>query len=165
MKFVPDSDFEYAFITMMNKLIFSHQTVLKPLLISLRGVNSDERLLNIQDIESKLEENAEQQHVLVNLMTKGYLDRVVYVKSNNNLLQEADRLQRQKESIKRLLQSGYQYLSEVSALLQYATKASMLKHFDDGIFNNFVKRIVVYSRTEIGFEMKCGITLKERLAK
>jgi len=165
MKYVPDSDFEYAFVTMINKLVFSHQAVLKPLLLSLRGLNADDSLLSIQDIDKKLAENAEQQNVLVNLMTKGYLDRVVYKKSNNNLLQEADRLQRQKESINHLLQSGNEHLSEVSALLQYATKATMLKRFDEAVFKNFVNRIIVYSRTEIGFEMKCGITLKERLVK
>lgn len=165
MKYVLDSDFEYAFVTMMNKLIFSHQTVLKPLLIGLRGVNTDDSLMSIQDIDKKLAENAEQQAVLVNLMTKDYLDRVVYKKSSNNLLQEAERLQRQKESINRLLQSGNQHLGEVSTLLQYATKATMLKRFDEDVFNSFVKRIVVYSRTEIGFELRCGITLKERLVK
>src|SRR5574344_41744 len=42
MKYVPDSDLEVAFVTMMNKLIFGHQTVLRPLLISLRGVNSED---------------------------------------------------------------------------------------------------------------------------
>ncbi len=163
MKYVPDSDFEYAFVTMMNKLIFSHQTVLKPLLIGLRDVNADDSLMSIQDIDKKLEENTEQQNVLINLMTKGYLDRVVYKKSNNNLLQEADLLKRQKDSINRLLQSGNQHLSEVSTLLQYATKATMLKRFDEDVFNKFVERVIVYSRTEIGFELKCGITLKERL--
>jgi hypothetical protein len=96
-------------------------------------------------------------------MAKGYLDRVVYKKSNNNLLQEAERLQRQKESINRLLHSGNQHLSEISTLLQYATKATMLKRFEGDVFNNFVKRIIVYSRTEIGFKLNCGITLKERL--
>lgn len=163
MKYIPDSDFEYAFITMMNKLIYSHQFVLKPLLIGLRGVNTDDSLVSIQYIDKKLEENAEQQNVLVNLMAKGYLDRPVFKKSSNNLLQEADRLQRQKESINNLIQNGNQHLSEVSALLQYATKAAMLKRFDEEVFKNFVNRIIVYSRTEIGFELKCGITLKERL--
>ena len=54
-------------------------------------------------------------------------------------------------------------LSEVSAILQYATKAEMLKCFDGELFTRFVERIHVYSRTEIGFELKCGITLKERV--
>jgi len=49
--------------------------------------------------------------------------------------------------------------------LQYATKSEMLNDFDGELFTRFVERILVYSRTEIGFELKCGITLKERLVK
>lgn len=165
MKYVPESDCEYAFVTMMNKLIFGHEFVLKPLLISLRGMNSDETLESIQAIDKKLEENVEQRNVLLGLMTKKYLEPAVYNKSNNELLQEAERLRRQKESITRFLNNDFQNLSEVSALLQYATKASMLKGFDGDIFKRFVERVVVYSRSEIGFEFKCGITLKERLVR
>ena len=33
LKYIPEPDFEYAFVTMMNKLIFGHQAVLRPLLI------------------------------------------------------------------------------------------------------------------------------------
>lgn len=130
MKYVPETDFEYAFVTMMNKLIFGHVVVLKPLLVSLRGMSSDETLENIRALDKKLEENTEQRNVLVGLMTKGYLEPAVYNKSNNELLQEAERLRRQKESITRFLNNDFQNLSEVSALLQYAAKTSMLKGFD-----------------------------------
>lgn len=98
-------------------------------------------------------------------MTKGYLETAVYKKSNNELLQEAERLRRQKESITRFLNSDFQNLSEVSALLQYASRACILKDYDGDLFTRFVERIHVYSRTEIGFELKCGITLKERLVR
>lgn len=165
MKYIPESDFEYAFVTMMNKLIFGHEFVLRPLLTSLRGLDSDETLGNIQTLDRKLGENAEQRNVLVGLMTKGYLEPAVYNKSNNELLQEAERLRRQKESITRFINNDFQNLSEVSALLQYATKAPMLRGFDGNIFKRFVERVVVYSRSEIGFEFKCGITLKERLVR
>jgi hypothetical protein len=32
MIYIPEFDFEYAFVTMINKLIFGHEAVLKPLL-------------------------------------------------------------------------------------------------------------------------------------
>ncbi|ABZ85487.1 DNA recombinase, putative [Heliomicrobium modesticaldum Ice1] len=165
MKYIPESDFEYAFVTMMNKLIFGHETVLKPLLASLRGMNSDDSLTSIRELDKKLEENTEQRKVLVGLLTKGYLEPAVYNKGNNELLQEAERLHRQKESLVRFLNSDTQHLSEVSELLHYTTKTPMLTCFDRDIFKRFVERIIVYSRTEIGFELKCGITLKERLVK
>lgn len=165
MKYIPESSLEYAFVTMMNKLIFGNQTVLKPLLRSLREVNADDSLENIGELEKKREENAEQQKVLVGLMTKGYLEPAVYNKSNNELLREAERIQRQKESISRLMNCDDRNLTEVSELLQYTTKAAKLKGFDGELFARFVERVHVYSRTEIGFELKCRITLKERLVR
>lgn len=45
------------------------------------------------------------------------------------------------------------------------TKANMLDSFNSEIFKCFVERIIVYSRTEIGFKLKCGITLRERLVR
>ena len=98
-------------------------------------------------------------------MTKTYLAPADYNKSNNELLQEAERLRRQKETITRILNNDFQNQSTDRALLQYATKASMLNGFDGNIFKRFVERVVVYSRSEIGFEFKCGITLKERLVR
>lgn len=163
VKYIPDSALEVAFVTMMNKLIFGHQTVLRPLLVSLRGITSDSSLKSIGELDKKLEDNTEQRKVLVGLLTKGYLEPAVYNKGNNELLQEAERIQRQKESLLRFMNSDRRSLSEVNAILQYATKATMLKGFDGELFTRFVERIHVYSRTEIGFELKCGITLKERL--
>jgi len=165
MKYIPESNFEYAFVTMMNKLIFGHQAVLRPLLMGLRSISSEDSVAKLHDLDIKLEENVEQRKVLVGLMTKGYLDPAVFNKGNNELLQEAERIQRQKESISRFINSDNINLHEVSELLQYATKSEMLNNFDGELFTRFVERILVYSRTEIGFELKCGITLNERLVR
>ncbi len=56
-------------------------------------------------------------------------------------------------------------IEEISRLLKFVSKSEMLTAFDSGLFEEYVNRIMVYSRTEIGFEMKCGITLKERLVR
>ena len=165
MKSIPDSEIEYAFITMMNKLIYGHKTVLKPLLDSLSGMNSEESLARIQEIDKKIEENGEQQKVLIGLMTKGYLDPAVYNKGNNDLLHEVGRLQQQKESLIRLLNSDGETQKVVNALLRFTSKSSMLLEFNSDVFDRFVDHITVHSREEIGFDLKCGITLKERLVK
>ncbi len=54
-------------------------------------------------------------------------------------------------------------IEEISRLLKFVSKSEMLTAFDSGLFEEYVDRIMVYSRTKIGFEMRCGITLKERL--
>ncbi|MEA4830607.1 MAG: recombinase family protein, partial [Enterococcus thailandicus] len=165
MKSTPESQIEHAFITMMNKLIFGHKFVLKPLLDSLSGINSEDSLERIQEIDKKIEEIGEQQKVLIGLMTKGYLDPAVYNKGNNELLHEVGRLQQQKESLMRLLNSDDETQKVVNEFLRFTSKSAMLLEFNSDVFDRFVDHIIVYSREEIGFALKCGITLKERLVK
>ena len=163
MKSIPEAQIEYAFVTLINKLIFGHKLVLKPLLDSLTRMNSEDSLSKIQEIDKKIEENGEQQKVLIGLMTKGYLDPPVYNKGNNELLHELKRLQQQKESLMRLLSSDDETQKYVNELLRFTTKSPMLLEFNSDVFDRFVDQIIVFSRDEIGFELKCGITLNERL--
>jgi hypothetical protein len=54
-------------------------------------------------------------------------------------------------------------ISETAELLRYTESAEMLREFDEELFERFVNRIIVFKRDEIGFELKCGLTLRERL--
>jgi len=54
-------------------------------------MNSENAIEAIKAIDKSLEENALQRNVLVELMAKGYLEPAIYNKSNNDLLQEAER--------------------------------------------------------------------------
>jgi len=165
MKYISNFELESAFVTMLNKLIFGHQSVLRPLLMSLRGIDSNRSMETIQEIDKKLADIEDQRKVLMGLQTRGYLEPAVYTRGNNELSQEAGQLQRRKESLISFISSDSRHLSEVSALLQFATKSTMQNGFDADLFSRFVDHIIVYSRTEIGFVLKCGITLKERLVK
>lgn len=165
MKYIPHSTLEYAFVTMMNKLIFGHHIVLKPLLIRLRDIDSKKSLETIQEIDKKIADAEEQRKVLMGLQTRGYLEPAVYTRGNNALLQEVQQLQRRKESFIRFISNESRHLSEVGALLQFSTKATLQTGFNGDLFSQFVAHIIVYSRMEIGFVLKCGITLKEKLVK
>lgn len=46
--------------------------------------------------------------------------------------------------------------------MHFAEKSAMLHEFDDDLVERFVKRIIVHSRDDIHFELKCGLTLRER---
>ncbi len=54
-------------------------------------------------------------------------------------------------------------IEEVNHLIKFSSKSKMLTTYEDELFENYVDRIIVYSREEIGFELKCGITLRERM--
>lgn len=81
----------------MNKLVFAHKMVLKPLLHNLQGYNDKEHLLQIQEYEIKLEKNIEQRQVLASLMSSGLLEHALFNKENNALILEEQRLREEKD--------------------------------------------------------------------
>lgn len=52
---------------------------------------------------------------------------------------------------------------ELQKLLRFASKGTMLTGFDDEIFLEYVDKVTVLSRSEVSFELKCGLYLRERL--
>src|SRR5680860_102086 len=153
---IRDDDIQQAFIIMINKLIFGHKFILKPLLQSLKAVNYSDNLIEIQALELKMEENAERSKVLVGLMTKGYLEPALFNAQNNELRKEAALLKEQKETISRSVNGEMTVATEVKQLLKHVSKAEPIDSFEEDLFDRYVERIVVYSQVEIGFKMKCG---------
>lgn len=151
--------------TMMNKLVFGHQMVLRPLLQSLRGLNDQSRLLKIEELETAIEKNREQKQVLTNLMASGYLEPALFNKESNELAAEAEALRQEKDGLMRSVNGDMVKIEELQRLLRFTSKGTMMTEFDDEIFLSFVERITVLSRKEVVFEWKCGLSLKERLVE
>ena len=55
---------EVAFTTMINKLIFGHKSVLRPLLDNLRGANDTDNYRRIKELEMRMEALLERSQVL-----------------------------------------------------------------------------------------------------
>jgi len=107
----------------------------------------------------------ERSRVLTNLLTKGYLSSSLFSEQSNKLRAEAAMLKEKKKLLSRSLNSGMTAVSEVEQLLKWVSKADMINSFDEAIFSRYVESIIVYSQEEIGFKLKCGLTLKERLVR
>ena len=148
---------------MMNKLAFGHKLVLRPLLQSLRGLDDKARLLKVGELERQIERNMEQKQVLTNLMAGGYLEPALFNKESNSLAVEAAELRQEKESLMHSISGDMEKADELQSLLKFVSKGVMLTEFDDGIFLKYVDGITVQSRSEVTFELKCGLCLKERL--
>lgn len=163
MKYIRDDAIKAAFVTMINKLIFAHSMVLKPYLEALRSGCKDAPMRRIQEIQTLLLENAEQRETLTKLMAQGYIDQILYNEENNTLLSQADRYRQEMDSLSKAIGGEGAHANATQDLLRYVEKAAMLTDFDETLFENTVDRIKVLSREEIAFELKCGLTLKERI--
>ena len=164
-KYITDDALKLAFVTMMNKLVFGHQMVLRPLLQSLRGLNAQSRLLKIEELETAIEKNREQKQVLTNLMASGYLEPALFNKESNELAAEAEALRQEKDGLMRSVNGDMVKIEELQRLLRFTSKGTMMTEFVDEIFLSFVERITVLSRKEVVFEWKCGLSLRERLVE
>jgi hypothetical protein len=163
MQFIRDEDIKTAFVTMMNKLIFGQKFILRPLLDGLRNQNNSASFRRIEELETKIENNLEQSQVLTGLMAKGYLEPALFNKEKNALKAERERLLAEKDQLTRSVNGNFAKVDEVDRLLKFVTKSKMLTAYEDELFEDYLERIIVFSREEVGFELKCGITLKERL--
>ncbi len=163
MKYIRDDAVKAAFVTMINKLIFAHSMILKPYVETLQNGCTDAPMRRIQEIQTLLLENAEQRETLTKLMAQGYIDQILYNGENNTLLSQADRYRQEMDTLSKAIGGDGANITAAKDLLRYVEKAAMLTDFDEALFENTVTRIKVLSREEIAFELKCGLTLKERM--
>ena len=164
MKYITDDSIKVAFLTMMNKLIFSHQVVLRPLLRSLQGLDDKDRLLQIQEYETKLEKNMEQRQVLTSLMASGILEPALFNSENNTLIQAKEMLETEKNKLMHSVSGDRTKFDALEKLIKYVSGSEMLKEYEDEVFLAHVDKIIVVSREEIIFLLKCGLELRERMA-
>ena len=163
IKYIRDDTVKAAFVTMINKLIFAHSIVLKPYVETLQNGCTDAPMRRIQQIQTLLLENAEQRKTLTKLMAQGYIDQILYNEENNKLLSQADRYRQEMDTLSKAIGGDGAHVTAAKELLRYVEKAAMLTDFDEALFENTVTRIKVLSREEVAFELKCGLTLKERM--
>ena len=87
----------------------------------------------------------------------------VYAQQTDELLKSGARLTAEKDAIIAAISGGTKQKEALEDILHYTSGASMMTKFDEVLFTRFVDRVIVYSRTEIGFDMKCGPIFRERI--
>lgn len=132
---------------------------------SLRGLNEQSRLLKIGKLEMAIEENREKKQVLTNLMASGYLEPALFSKENNELAAEAEALRQEKDRLMHSANGDTAKIEELQRLFRFVSKGTMMMAFDDEIFLSFVEQLTVLSRKEVVFDLKCGLSLRERLVE
>lgn len=161
MMFIKDEAIKAAFVTMMNKLIFGCKQVLVPYYDALRLADTDESLQGILDLKNELQRNSDRKNDLRKLRVKGFLDAAMYNQELRRVEMESEEIRSKMKCIDRAGENGD--IKETKKLLHFAESAEMLTEFSDELFTEYVDSIIVYTRTYIGFRLRCGLTLKEEV--
>lgn len=114
-------------------------------------------------VQGLVAQNTEQRETLTRLMAQGYIDQVLYSRENNGLLAQCEEFRAEIETLKKSQTTDAVQTAETEKLLKFVEKAEIQEEWNSDLFRQFVESIMVYSRNEIGFVLKCGLTLRERI--
>ena len=162
-KYVRDDVLKAAFITMLNKLIFSRKLILRPLYDSIRSDSTDESVQRMQELQKLIEKNTEKKNTLRQLRAQSIINNVMYNQELNLLRKASDNYRNELAVLSCYTSAEAHEVTELEKLLRFAESAPVIEQFDDELFQTFVDHIVVYGRDCIEFKLKCGLTLKEAM--
>src|SRR5699024_6761014 len=117
------------------------------------------------EIEKQIEVTKEELNTLIQLMTKGFLEPAIFNQQKIELSQTHMKLKAEREQLLYLINDGSNQLSEVKRIIKYFKQGKFIDAIDEESLQDIVKKMIVYSPNEIGFDLKCGITLRERIER
>ena len=165
MKALRESVIEDAFTTMMNKLIFAREQILKNLLDGIRRQNHVSNLDRINEIEKALDEMRDRKNTLTTIMAKGFLEPAAYNKEVNDLAGAAATLEKERGAFMKQINGDMKKIDALREIIAYTDGAEMLTSFDAELFDRFIDHITVNSKEALVFTLKCGLNLEERVYK
>lgn len=163
MKSIREDKVKAAFTTMMNKLTFGRDKVLRPYSTGLEDIEKAEFFEELNALEDGMEENLQKRQQIKTLFSKGFIDPAVFAQENDSLVKAYEEMNAERNAIIRQISGGDEKKESLKKLLHYTAKGKMLSEFDEELFLQFVDHIIVYSRADIGFAMKCGPVFRERI--
>lgn len=129
----------------------------------LLGGGDKEIIDRLAEINTELDAVAERRQAADKFFAKGLLDAAVYREE----LDELARKEKELHTVRAGIEGDHNLDSDrqraLNELLRYTAKAELLTAFSDEVFTKHVDRVIIFSRKEVGFAMKCGPVFQERI--
>ena len=158
MKYIRDDMLKAAFVTMMNKLIYSRKQLLLPLYENISIQDNDESICRIHSIQNELQKLSEKKDTLRKLRAQDIIDSVVFNQEINFIDAQASEYRAELSD----LSGKTKDFSELNKLIHF-TDREMMTAFNEEVFCMFVSKIVIVNRNCAEFHLKCGLKVKEAL--
>jgi len=160
---IAEQKIQWAFLTMLNKLMFASEQILSPLL-ELKAEEVEQKAEEkINELQMYLQDIAGQLQATDELKGKGLLNEKNFQKVKAELLQEHLRKTNELETLRKTRKKTHEKQAALEDLFLFAKKKESITDFDEDIWERFIDSAEVYERTTIIFYLKCGLILKEAL--
>lgn len=165
MLFLRDGEIKATFTTMMSKLAFSHKLILEALFKSVSQIDEESDRERMDAIDKRMEQLMEERNTLITLMAKGFLEPVLFNQERNVLDSEMKNLSTEKTNLVSNSTSGVLRANDIKDLFDYVSAENFKGDYTEELFEEFVENIIVNSRDELTFNLKCGLSLKEKVVR
>ena len=99
------------------------------------------------------------------LLQAGLIDQPLYINQTAKLEQSTYQYQQQINHLNSRHTDNANDLEDFRDLLHWCNQGQMLDAFDPHVFETFVQTVKVNSQHEIIFQLKCGLSLVEKMSK
>lgn len=152
-----------AFVTLWNKLYTNQGEVLEPFVASLRQLPLyGKEKEQLEQIENRIRELGEQEHILSQVMANGYLEPAIFMEKHNLLIHELSIMRRKKITMHEKMNRSKIIVKTEQLIGLIREKDTLLHEFDEELFLLTVDNITISEQHEIYFHMKNGMRFKER---
>lgn len=164
---ISQAELTKAILRLTNKLKQGCNDILLPLIEQLKELREKELRANrkVNDIDKEIAQLTEQNHVLVRLQSKGYVDSALY-------LSQLDEIDRKLKDLRRLRRRIMEATAEDAQIV--ATEGMMdfldatpdfTEELSEDIFESLVERITVASEIEVKIRLHNGLELSEAIER
>jgi len=161
---IPESEILAAFVRMVNKLKLNKEYILTPLLAELKDLQNRVNAGNVRitKINTQIAELANQNYVLKDAMSKGYLDSDIFMRQNNEINAQIADLRKEKRRIMNA-DNDDDTLRQTQIITNIIDGTDTITEFDKTLFDRLVGKIIAVQGDEIQFELINGLRLTEKI--
>ncbi len=165
-KAVREDDIKWAFTVMWNKLISNYTEMLIPLLDTLKKLRIDEQQeQEIGECSNRIMELTEQGHILSRLVSKGYIDPVVFIERQNALILELAATKKKRSQL--LDNNGFdREIAGTELLLELIrNNPDVMEAYREDLFLQTTDKVIVQENGQITFRLINRLELSEPYRK
>jgi len=162
LSYIHEDAINSAFMTMMNKLIFSKNVLLKPLhkKMSTKGA-SDSTVENLST--KRLEELKSEKHKVTTLYERDYIEPAVYQEKIATINKEISEVEANRDLFLLISNEDRKRFQEIDKLTKFVNTHEIFTEYDPSLMDEFLSQVKLFDDGTAQFVLNCGLTLKEVL--
>lgn len=164
---IPEPEIYEAFLRLYRKLKIHYPAILIPMLEQLQSLKRNRNLSNthVAQINQKIAELTEQNHVLNGLKSRGIIDSALFLSQTGELNRQIRVLKAEKN---KLMEQGGDdsTIAETRCLIAMLEDGpELLTVFDEALFDSMVDLVIAESSERMKFRLPNGLELAEKLER